>query len=125
MTFLLIHHLAISLCFFFLQKSKLKLECEQEMLKVRKKYDILLQDAESEYVQSKKTLATIYDKVLMNQVLAEEFRAKFVENKGGSSSTSQGRILDKSSVRNIWLVALMFLLNFHSYKCMRILNPIF
>ncbi|XP_074581119.1 uncharacterized protein LOC141837642 [Curcuma longa] len=66
-------------------------ECEQEMLKVRQKYDMLLQDAESEYVQSKKTLATIYDKVLMNQVLAEEFRAKFIENQGGSSSTSQGQ----------------------------------
>ncbi|XP_042399913.1 uncharacterized protein LOC121989756 isoform X1 [Zingiber officinale] len=72
-------------------KLKLKLECDQEMLKVQKKYDMLLQDAESECVQSKKTLATIYDKVFMNQVLAEEFRAKFVENQGGSSSTSQGQ----------------------------------
>ncbi|XP_042468682.1 uncharacterized protein LOC122051558 isoform X1 [Zingiber officinale] len=72
-------------------KLKLKLECEQELLKVRKKYDMLLQDAESEYVQCKEMLGTIYSKVFMNQVLAEEFRAKFVENKGRSSLTSQGQ----------------------------------
>ncbi|XP_074565236.1 uncharacterized protein LOC141821775 [Curcuma longa] len=72
-------------------KLKLKLECEQELLKVRKRYDILLQDAESEYVRCKEVLGTIYGKVFMNQVLAEEFRNKFVENKGRSSLTPQGQ----------------------------------
>lgn len=100
MTFLLM----ITLCFFF-QKLKLKLECEQELLKVQKKYDMLLQDAESEYVRNKEILGTIYSKVFMNQVLAEEFRAKFIENKGQSSLTSQGRILSKnSSVRKVCTV---------------------
>lgn len=90
---------------FFFQKLKLKLECEQELLKVRKRYDILLQDAESEYVRCKEVLGTIYGKVFMNQVLAEEFRNKFVENKGRSSLTPQGRILSKnSSVRKVWPV---------------------
>ncbi|CAL9080715.1 unnamed protein product [Musa acuminata var. zebrina] len=69
------------------RKLRLKYECDQELEKVRRKYDMLLQDAESEFLCSKEVLETIYNKVSMNQVLAEEFRAKFIENKGGTSSS--------------------------------------
>nr|BAG70994.1 zonadhesin-related protein [Musa balbisiana] len=69
------------------RKLHLKYECDQELEKVRRKYDMLLQDAESEFLRSKEVLETIYNKVSMNQVLAEEFRAKFIENKGGTSSS--------------------------------------
>ncbi|CAL9071573.1 unnamed protein product [Musa textilis] len=69
------------------RKVRLKYECDQELEKVRRKYDMLLQDAESEFLRSKEVLETIYNKVSMNQVLAEEFRAKFIENKGGTSSS--------------------------------------
>lgn len=51
---------------------------------------MLLQDEESQFRQNKEILETIYNKVFMNQVLAEEFRAKFIDNKGGASSSSQG-----------------------------------
>lgn len=74
-------------CFILSQKLHLKYECDQELEKVRRKYDMLLQDAESEFLRSKEVLETIYNKVSMNQVLAEEFRAKFIENKGGTSSS--------------------------------------
>ncbi|WOL12945.1 hypothetical protein Cni_G21714 [Canna indica] len=73
------------------RKLQLKLNCDLEIEMIKKKYDILLKDAESEFLQNKEILETIYNKVFMNQVLAEEFRAKFIENKGVASSTSQGQ----------------------------------
>ncbi|XP_065039440.1 uncharacterized protein LOC103972914 isoform X4 [Musa acuminata AAA Group] len=73
------------------KKSKLKLECDKELDQVRRKYDVLLQDEESQFRQNKEILETIYNKVFMNQVLAEEFRAKFIDNKGRASSSSQAQ----------------------------------
>ncbi|KAG1361556.1 helicase protein MOM1 [Cocos nucifera] len=72
------------------KKVRLKLECDQELERVRKKYDALLKHAETEFLRNKEMIETIYNKVYMNQILAEEFRAKFIENKGGTSASSQG-----------------------------------
>ena len=75
---------------FNLQKLQLKLECEQEIERVHKKYDGLIKDDEAGFHQDKKILETIYNKVLVNQILAEEFRAKFIDTKGGPSASFQG-----------------------------------
>ncbi|KAJ0966484.1 hypothetical protein J5N97_023401 [Dioscorea zingiberensis] len=72
------------------KKLLLKQEFEQEMEKVRRKYDKLIQDSETEYLQGKESFGSIYKKVLLNKILAEEFRARFIENKGGASAASQG-----------------------------------
>ncbi|KAJ6793025.1 Uncharacterized protein M6B38_112400 [Iris pallida] len=68
------------------KKLQLELERDQEIERIRRKYEVLLQDAETEFVHDKRMLDTIYNKVLLNRILAEEFRAKFIENKGGASS---------------------------------------
>ncbi|XP_017701402.2 uncharacterized protein LOC103719900 isoform X2 [Phoenix dactylifera] len=72
------------------KKLRLQLECDQELERVRKKYDALLKDAETEFLQNKEMIETIYNKVYMNQILAEEFRAKFIENKGPTSASFHG-----------------------------------
>lgn len=60
------------------------------MEKVRRKYDALLQSSEAGFHEEKNMLETIYNKVLVNQILAEEFRAKFIDTKGGTSASPQG-----------------------------------
>jgi len=57
---------------------------------VRKKFDGLVKDDEVGFHQDKKILETIYNKVLVNQILAAEFRAKFIDTKGGASTSFQG-----------------------------------
>ncbi|PKA60165.1 Helicase protein MOM1 [Apostasia shenzhenica] len=68
------------------KKIQLQLEYEEEMAKVRRKYDTLLQDAERDYLREKQIIVSIYDKVLLHKVLAEELRVKFYCNKEGTSS---------------------------------------
>lgn len=80
----------ISIYIFSVQKQQLKLECEEEMEKVRKKYAALLQDDEAGFNQDKKILETIYNKVSVNRILAEEFRTKFIDTKAGASASWQG-----------------------------------
>lgn len=71
--------------FHFGQKSQLRMECNQEIEKVKRKYDLLIQEHDSTHIQQKKTLDDVYEKVLRNQSLAEDFRAKFI-----SPSATQG-----------------------------------
>ncbi|KAG1359754.1 hypothetical protein COCNU_08G012000 [Cocos nucifera] len=73
------------------KKLQLELERDQELERVRKKYDALLKDAETEFLRNKEMIETIYNKVYMNQILAEEFRAKFIENKGSTSASFHGQ----------------------------------
>nr|XP_029117149.1 uncharacterized protein LOC105033425 isoform X2 [Elaeis guineensis] len=73
------------------KKEQLELECDQELERVRQKYDALLKDAETEFLRNKEMIETIYNKVYMNQILAEEFRAKFIENKGPTSASFHGQ----------------------------------
>lgn len=54
------------------------------------KYDKLIQDSETEYLHGKESFGSIYKKVLLNKILAEEFRARFIENKGGASAAIPG-----------------------------------
>lgn len=69
---------------------QLKLESEQEIEKIRKKYETLLQDEVSRFRQQQKVLGGFYDKVLVHQSLAEEFRAKFIDNRRQTAESSQG-----------------------------------
>ncbi|CAM0950224.1 unnamed protein product [Alopecurus aequalis] len=69
-----------------LKKSQLRTECSQEMEKVKQKYDLLFQEQDSTHFQQRKTLDGLCEKVILNQSLAEDFRAKFI-----SSSGAQGR----------------------------------
>uniref|UniRef100_A0ACD5XNT1 Uncharacterized protein n=1 Tax=Avena sativa TaxID=4498 RepID=A0ACD5XNT1_AVESA len=69
-----------------LKQSQLRSDCSQEIEKVKQKYDLLLQEQESTHFQQRKTLDGLCEKVLLNQSLADDFRAKFI-----SSSGAQGR----------------------------------
>jgi len=69
-----------------LKKTQLRMECSQELEKVKKKYDLLIEEHDSTHLQQKKTLDDFYEKVLHNQSLAEDFRAKFI-----SPSAAQAR----------------------------------
>ncbi|KAM0858099.1 hypothetical protein ACQ4PT_048039 [Festuca glaucescens] len=69
-----------------LKQSQLWTECSQEIEKVKQKYDLLLQEQDSTHLQQRKTLDGLCEKVLLNQSLADDFRAKFI-----SSSGAQGR----------------------------------
>ncbi|TVU12929.1 hypothetical protein EJB05_46596 [Eragrostis curvula] len=69
-----------------LKKSELRRECEQELEKIKQKYDLLIEEHDSTHILQKKTLDDIYEKVLRNQSLAEDFRAKFI-----SPSAAQAR----------------------------------
>nr|XP_029123602.1 helicase protein MOM1 isoform X3 [Elaeis guineensis] len=80
---------------------RLKLECDQELERVRKKYDALLKHTETEFLQNKEMIETVYNKVYMNQILAEEFRAKFVENKGATSASFLVPGLCSSSLQHL------------------------
>lgn len=52
------------------------------MEKVQQKYDLLLQEEDSTHLQQKKTLDDLCEKVLLNQSLADDFRAKFISSSG-------------------------------------------
>lgn len=69
-----------------LKKTQLRMECSQEIEKVKRKYDLLIEEHDSTHLQQKKTLDNFYEKVLCNQSLAEDFRAKFI-----SPSAAQAR----------------------------------
>ncbi|KAE8814203.1 Chromodomain-helicase-DNA-binding protein 3 [Hordeum vulgare] len=69
-----------------LKQSQLRTECSQEIQKVKQKYDSLLQEHDSIHLQQRKTLDKLCEKVVLNQSLADDYRAKFV-----SSSAAQAR----------------------------------
>ncbi|KAI3472070.1 hypothetical protein Pfo_028758 [Paulownia fortunei] len=52
-------------------KLQTKMACEKEIDQIRKKYDMLLQNAEMAFVEEKKVLETRYNKVYINKSLAE------------------------------------------------------
>ncbi|CAL5045144.1 unnamed protein product [Urochloa decumbens] len=68
------------------KKTQLQMECSEEIEKVKRKYDLLIEEHDSTHLQQKKTLDDFYEKVLRNQSLAEDFRAKFI-----SPSATQAR----------------------------------
>uniref|UniRef100_A0A1D1XN98 Helicase protein MOM1 n=1 Tax=Anthurium amnicola TaxID=1678845 RepID=A0A1D1XN98_9ARAE len=73
------------------EKQRLKLERERELDQVRRKYDSLLNDVETKFLERKKTFWILYSKVYLNRVLAEEFRLKFSESKAlGAGASSPG-----------------------------------
>ena len=71
--------------FHFGQKTQLRMECSQEIEKIKQKYDLLIKEHDSTHLQQKKTLDDFYEKVLLNQSMAENFRVKFI-----SQSAAQG-----------------------------------
>ncbi|KAL5225839.1 hypothetical protein ABZP36_012478 [Zizania latifolia] len=71
-----------------LKKSQLKMECSQEIEKIKQKYDLLHKEQDSIHLQHRKTLDDLCGKVLLNQSLADDFRAKFV-----STSAAQARAI--------------------------------
>ncbi|XP_020115173.1 uncharacterized protein LOC109728999 isoform X3 [Ananas comosus] len=83
------------------KKMQLKLESEQEIEKIRKKYETLLQDEDSRFRQQQKVLGGFYDKVLVHQSLAEEFRAKFIDNRRQTAESSQGQNQGSQSLQQL------------------------
>ncbi|XP_037443170.1 uncharacterized protein LOC119311615 isoform X3 [Triticum dicoccoides] len=68
-----------------LKKSQLRTECSQEIDKVKQKYDLLLQEQDSTHLQQTKTLDNLCEKVLLNQSIADYFRAKFISSSGAQA----------------------------------------
>nr|GMD46180.1 chromodomain-helicase-DNA-binding protein Mi-2 homolog isoform X1 [Ipomoea batatas] len=73
-------------------KLLLRSELEKEILEIRKKYDLLLQDVEMEIVQKLKECDGCYDRLHLNKLLAE-----FVIEKGNVNSTSNSQEMEKVS----------------------------
>ncbi|XP_044382680.1 uncharacterized protein [Triticum aestivum] len=68
-----------------LKKSQLRTECSQEIDKVKQKYDLLLQEQDSTHLQQTRTLDNLCEKVLLNQSIADYFRAKFISSSGAQA----------------------------------------
>ncbi|KAF7074393.1 hypothetical protein CFC21_079264 [Triticum aestivum] len=68
-----------------LKKSQLRTECSQEIDKVKQKYDLLLQEQDSTHLQQTKTIDNLCEKVLLNQSIADYFRAKFISSSGAQA----------------------------------------
>ncbi|GKV08328.1 hypothetical protein SLEP1_g19974 [Rubroshorea leprosula] len=61
-------------------KLQLKSDCDKEIEEIRRKYEIKLQKAETEFLLKKTELDANHNKVLMNKILADAFRLKIVES---------------------------------------------
>ncbi|KAF3342047.1 Helicase protein MOM1 [Carex littledalei] len=73
------------------RRLQLKMLMEEEMEVLNRKYEEMVREHENTYRHQKQQLADVYKKVLLNQSLAEEFRAKFIEHRtvpSASPSTS-------------------------------------
>jgi hypothetical protein len=77
----------------FQQKSLLVIEYNQEIEKIKKKYDFLLQKEDSAYLHTQRELTDLYRKVFVNKALAENFQGIFTP-----SSAAQGMQLNVTSI---------------------------
>ncbi|XP_050883884.1 helicase protein MOM1 isoform X3 [Lathyrus oleraceus] len=66
-------------------KLQLKSEFEKELAELRRKYDVKFQEAEVEFLQTKKTLETNLKTVCVSRILAHAFRSKCLDLKAGAS----------------------------------------
>lgn len=74
----------------FEQKLKLRSDCDREIEQVRRKYEIKLQEMESEFMLKKQELDANESKVLMNKIVAAAFRSKWMDMKASSGGMQQG-----------------------------------
>ncbi|MBA0737359.1 hypothetical protein Gogos_010828 [Gossypium gossypioides] len=74
-------------------KLQLKFECEKEVeevvAQVRRKYEVKLQEKETEFLIRKEELDVNYNKVLLNNILAEAFRSKCMDSGASGSAGIQ------------------------------------
>ncbi|MBA0827094.1 hypothetical protein Goarm_011895 [Gossypium armourianum] len=74
-------------------KLQLKFECEKEIeevvAQVRRKYEVKLQEKETEFLIRKEELDVNYNKVLLNSILAEAFRSKCMDSGASGSAGIQ------------------------------------
>ncbi|VAI81937.1 unnamed protein product [Triticum turgidum subsp. durum] len=68
-----------------LKQSQLMTECSQEIEKVKQKYNSLLEENDSTHLQQRKALDNLCEKVILNQSLADDFRAKFISSSGAQA----------------------------------------
>ncbi|XP_019187024.1 PREDICTED: chromodomain-helicase-DNA-binding protein Mi-2 homolog isoform X2 [Ipomoea nil] len=71
----------------------LRSEFEKELLEIRKKYDLLLQNVEMEIVQKLKECNGCYDRVHLNKLLAE-----FMIEKRNANDTANSQEIEKESL---------------------------
>ncbi|XP_078153736.1 uncharacterized protein LOC144548893 isoform X4 [Carex rostrata] len=69
------------------RRSQIKMLMEEEMEALKRKYDEMVREHENTYRHQKQQLEDVYKKVLLNQSLAEEFRAKFIEHRTVTSAS--------------------------------------
>lgn len=79
------------------QKLQLKSEFEKELAELRRKYDVKFQEAEVEFLQTKKTLETNLKTVCVSRILAHAFRSKCLDLKAGASGMLHGMIVSQTS----------------------------
>jgi hypothetical protein len=99
----------------FQQKSLLLIECNQEIEKIKRKYDSLLQNEESSHLQTQRELADIYSsKVHVKKSLAENFRGASTP-----SSTAPGIQLNIASISHCFQSSILVItsLSAFSFAC--------
>ncbi|KAL9413159.1 hypothetical protein AB3S75_041764 [Citrus x aurantiifolia] len=69
-------------------KLKLRSDCDREIEQVRRKYEIKLQEMESEFMLRKQELDANESKVLMNKIVAAAFRSKWMDMKDMKASSA-------------------------------------
>ncbi|MQL85405.1 hypothetical protein Taro_017927 [Colocasia esculenta] len=72
------------------EKQRLKLELEKELEQIRKKYDSLINDVETQLAERKRTFTILYNKVSLSRILSEEFQSRFFERNTSKGASSQG-----------------------------------
>nr|CAB3448534.1 unnamed protein product [Digitaria exilis] len=61
-------------------KSELQAECNQEIEKVKKKFELIIQKEDQAYHRLKKDIDDACNKVFLQQLLAEDYREKFMKS---------------------------------------------
>ncbi|KAF2314239.1 hypothetical protein GH714_024406 [Hevea brasiliensis] len=69
-----------------------KKQTKSSILMRTRKYEIKLQETESEFILKKKELDTYHNKVLMNKILAEAFKSKCMDAKPSSAASKQQEV---------------------------------
>ena len=65
---------------------------------MKQKYDLLLREQDSTHLQQRKTLDGLCGKVLLNQSLAEDFRAKFISSAVQGIDYKQSHLMSTKSI---------------------------
>lgn len=75
-----------------MKRTQLRTECSQEIEKLKRKYDLLIEEHDFAHLQRKKALDDFHEKVLRNQSLAEDFQVKFISTSAAQARAQTSRV---------------------------------